>query len=97
MWCSHSRLIDERALYSASIRQKPLHQAALALDLERVFPERGLSLAAVAHRLLSSISRLHKHRVVPSDVCDAQDPVPRPSFGPEIDVTVAAKPREPLR
>lgn len=54
MWCSHSRLIDERALYSASIRQKPLHQAALAL--ERVFPERGLSLAAVAHRLLSSIS-----------------------------------------
>ena len=30
MWCSHSRLIDERALYSASTRQKPLHVAALA-------------------------------------------------------------------
>ena len=32
---------------------------------------------------------------VPPDVCDAQYPALRPSYGPEIDVTVAAEPRAP--
>ena len=44
----------------------------------------GSSLAEVAHRLRSSISRLPKHWVVPPDVCDAQYPVLRRSYGPDI-------------
>ena len=44
------------------------------------------------HRARSSTSRLPKHRVVPADVCDAQYPVLRPSYGPDIDVTVAVSP-----
>ena len=33
----------------------------------------------------SSTNRLPKHRVVPADVCDAQYPVLRPSYVPDID------------
>ena len=44
------------------------------------------------NRVLSSISRLCEHRMVPPDVCDAKQPVLGPSGGPEIDVTVAASP-----
>ena len=46
------------------------------------------SRTEAGHRVLSSISRLSKHRVVPSDGSDAKDPVRWPSGGPDIDVTV---------
>ena len=57
-----------------------------------LFQERSRSVAEVAHGLLSSISRLCRYRTIPTDVCDAQYPIFRPSYGPEIDVTVAASP-----
>ena len=49
-------------------------------------------LRRFAYRVRSSISRLRKHRVAPPDVWHAEDPVLRPSGGPEIDVTVATRP-----
>ena len=52
----------------------------------------GRSSLEVVHRVRSSTSRLPKHRVVPADVCDAQYPVLRPPYGPDIDVTVAVSP-----
>ena len=50
------------------------------------------TISGGGHRVRSSTSRLPKHRVVPADVCDAQYPVLRPSYGPDIDVTVAVSP-----
>jgi hypothetical protein len=35
--------------------------------------------------------------MVPPDVCDAKQPVLRPSGGPEVDVTVAASPPRVVR
>ena len=83
-----------RPSYGPDIDVNSHRRAASPSELSRSVSS-GSSLAEVAHRLRSSISRLPKHRVVPPDVCDAQYPALRPSYGPEIDVTVAAESRAP--
>ena len=61
-----------------------------ALAVRVWFCEQLRSAREVTRSIRSSIRRLCKHRVVPPDVLRAEDPVLRPSGGPEIDVTVAA-------
>ena len=52
----------------------------------------GLSFTEASHGVRSSTCRLAEYRMVPSDVCDAKQPVLRTAGGPEVDVTVAARP-----
>ena len=76
-------------LSEPTLQSIPLLRVPSACGREGALSRRMIRVADVIHCVRSSLSRLSKHHMVPSDVCDAKQPVIGPSGGPEIDVTVA--------
>ena len=51
-------------------------------------PRNGLNVTDAVYNTRSSIRRVPEHRMVPAEVCDAQDPAVSTSCGRDIDTTL---------